>query len=82
MVPFMAKAAELFVRALAAEGVSCVFGLPGEENLDLLDALRSSEIRLIVTRHGQAAGFMAATWGRLTGRPGVCLSTQIGRAHV
>jgi acetolactate synthase-1/2/3 large subunit len=71
----MAKASDLFVRALVAEGVTCVFGLPGEENLDLLESLRSSDIRLIVTRHEQAAGFMAATWGRLTGRPGVCLST-------
>jgi acetolactate synthase-1/2/3 large subunit len=71
----MEKASDLFVRALAAEGVSCVFGLPGEENLDLLESLRCSKIRFIVTRHEQAAGFMAATWGRLTGRAGVCLST-------
>ncbi len=71
----MTKASDLFVKALAAEGVSCVFGLPGEENLDLLESLRTSSIRLVVTRHEQAAGFMAATWGRLTGRAGVCLST-------
>src|SRR5580704_6288726 len=71
----MTKASDLFVRALAAEGVSCVFGLPGEENLDLLESLRCSKIRFIVTRHEQAAGFMAATWGRLKGRAGVCLST-------
>jgi acetolactate synthase-1/2/3 large subunit len=71
----MEKASDLFVKALAAEGVSCVFGLPGEENLDLLESLRTSNIRVIVTRHEQAAGFMAATWGRLTGRAGVCLST-------
>ena len=71
----MTKASDLFVKALAAEGVSCVFGLPGEENLDLLESLRTSTIRLVVTRHEQAAGFMAATWGRLTGRAGVCLST-------
>lgn len=69
------KAAELMVRALQAEGVEYVFGLPGEENLDLLEALRHSGIRLILTRHEQAAGFMAATHGRLTGRAGVCLST-------
>lgn len=69
------KAAELMVRALQAEGVDYVFGLPGEENLDLLDALRSSGIRLILTRHEQAAGFMAATYGRLTGKTGVCLAT-------
>ncbi|HKJ95172.1 MAG TPA: acetolactate synthase large subunit [Gammaproteobacteria bacterium] len=69
------KAAELLVRALEAEGVHCVFGVPGEENLDVLEALRESAIRFIPTRHEQAAGFMAATWGRLTGEPGVCLST-------
>lgn len=67
--------AELFVKCLEKEGVKFIFGIPGEENLDLLEALRSSSIRLIVTRHEQAAGFMAATYGRLTGRPGVCLST-------
>src|SRR5699024_6464822 len=48
---------------------------PGEENLDLVEALRKSKIQLIVTRHEQAAAFMAATYGRLTGKPGVCLST-------
>src|SRR5215471_18603839 len=69
------KASELFVKALEAEGVAYVFGIPGEENLDLLESLRTSTIRLVVTRHEQAAGFMAATYGRLTGRPGVCLST-------
>ncbi|MBB5208563.1 acetolactate synthase large subunit [Chiayiivirga flava] len=69
------KASDLFVRALEAEGVEYVFGIPGEENLDLLEALRTSTIRLILTRHEQAAGFMAATYGRLTGKAGVCLST-------
>jgi acetolactate synthase-1/2/3 large subunit len=69
------KASELFIKSLEAEGVRCIFGLPGEENLDLLEALRASSIRLVVTRHEQAAGFMAATWGRLTGRAGVCLAT-------
>ncbi len=69
------KAAELLVRALEAEGVTHVFGLPGEENLDVLEALRTSRISLVLTRHEQAAGFMAATWGRLTGKAGVCLST-------
>ena len=69
------KAAALFVKALEAEGVRCIFGVPGEENLDLLEALRDSSIRLIVTRHEQTAGFMAATWGRLTGETGVALST-------
>ncbi|AKF05952.1 acetolactate synthase large subunit [Sandaracinus amylolyticus] len=69
------NASETFVRALEAEGVTYVFGIPGEENLDLLEALRTSRIRLILTRHEQAAGFMAATHGRLTGRAGVALST-------
>ena len=69
------KAAELLIRALEHEGVEYVFGVPGEENLDVVDALRRSRIRLIVTRHEQAAGFMAATVGRLTGRAGACLST-------
>ncbi len=69
------KASDLFVKALEAEGVEYIFGIPGEENLDLLESLRSSTIRLILTRHEQAAGFMAATYGRLTGKAGVCLST-------
>ena len=69
------KAADLFVRALENEGVEYVFGIPGEENLDLLDSISRSTIRLILTRHEQAAGFMAATYGRLTGKAGVCLST-------
>ena len=69
------KASDLFVKALEAEGVEYIFGLPGEENLDLLNSLRDSSIRVIVTRHEQAAGFMAATYGRLTGKAGVCLST-------
>ena len=69
------RAAWLFVKALEAEGVRCIFGVPGEENLDLVEALHHSSIRLIVTRHEQAAGFMAATCGRLTGKAGVALST-------
>ncbi len=69
------KASDLFVRALENEGVEFIFGIPGEENLDLLDSLSRSSIRLILTRHEQAAGFMAATYGRLTGQTGVCLST-------
>jgi acetolactate synthase-1/2/3 large subunit len=69
------KGADLMVRALENEGVKCIFGVPGEENLDFLEALRTSGIRLVVTRHEQVAGFMAATYGRLTGRPGVCFST-------
>jgi len=69
------KASDLFVKALEAEGVKYVFGIPGEENLDLLDSIRQSSIELVLTRHEQAAGFMAATYGRLTGQAGVCLST-------
>jgi acetolactate synthase-1/2/3 large subunit len=69
------KAAELFVRALENEGVTHIFGVPGEENLDVVEALRGSRIELVLTRHEQAAAFMAATHGRLTGRAGVCLST-------
>ncbi len=69
------KASDLFVQALEAEGVEYIFGIPGEENLNLLDSLSRSTIQLVLTRHEQAAGFMAATYGRLTGRAGVCLST-------
>ncbi|NUM25372.1 MAG: acetolactate synthase large subunit [Candidatus Buchananbacteria bacterium] len=69
------KASDLLVQALENEGVTHIFGVPGEENLDLIDSLRDSKIKLIVTRHEQAAGFMAATVGRLTGVPGVALST-------
>lgn len=69
------KASDLFVRSLEAEGVTTLFGLPGEENLDFVESLRGSRIRFVVTRHEQAAGIMAATWGRLTGKAGVCLST-------
>ena len=69
------KASDLLVKALEREGVEYIFGIPGEENLDLLESLRKSSIHLIVTRHEQAAGFMAATYGRLTGKAGVCLST-------
>lgn len=67
--------AELLVHCLENEGVSTIFAIPGEENLVFLEALRTSSIRVILTRHEQAAGFMAATYGRLTGRPGVCLAT-------
>lgn len=69
------KASDLFVKALENEGVEYIFGIPGEENLDLLESLRESKIKLVITRHEQAAGFMAATYGRLTGKTGVCLST-------
>jgi acetolactate synthase-1/2/3 large subunit len=69
------RAAELLVRCLEREGVRELFAVPGEENLDLLDALTHSSIRVIVTRHEQGAAFMADLHGRLSGRAGVCLST-------
>ena len=70
------KASDLFIQALENEGVEYIFGIPGEENLDLLESLRkSNKIRLILTRHEQGAAFMAATYGRLTGKAGVCLAT-------
>jgi len=69
------KSSDLFVKALENEGVEYIFGIPGEENLDFLESLRNSSIKLILNRHEQGAGFMAATYGRLTGKPGVCLAT-------
>jgi len=71
----MPKGSDLLVAALENEGVDRIFGVPGEENLDFLESLRNSRIELVLTRHEQAAAFMAATHGRLTGRPGVCLAT-------
>lgn len=69
------KAAELFIRSLENEGVEYIFGIPGEENLDVMDALLESKIQFITTRHEQGAAFMADVYGRLTGRAGVCLAT-------
>ena len=69
------KGSDLLVKALEYEGVERIFGVPGEENLDVVESLHGSKIELIVTRHEQAAAFMASTYGRLTGHPGVCLST-------
>ena len=69
------KGSELLVAALENEGVDRIFGVPGEENLDVVESLRRSSIELVVTRHEQPAAFMAATYGRLTGKPGVALST-------
>lgn len=69
------KASDLFINILTHEGVEYIFGIPGEENLDLLESIRQSKINFIVTRHEQAAGFMAATYGRLTGKVGVSLTT-------
>jgi acetolactate synthase I/II/III large subunit len=69
------KASDLFVKSLEEEGVEYIFAVPGEENLDLLESLRKSSIKVVVNRHEQAAAFMAATYGRLTGKVGVCMST-------
>jgi acetolactate synthase I/II/III large subunit len=67
--------AELLVKCLENEGVEYIFGLPGEENLHVLEALKHSSIKFITTRHEQGAAFMADVYGRLTGKAGVCLST-------
>jgi acetolactate synthase-1/2/3 large subunit len=69
------KGSDLLVAALENEGVDRIFGIPGEENLDVVESIRRSSIQLVLTRHEQAAAFMAATYGRLTGRPGVCITT-------
>ncbi len=75
-MPETVKASDLFVECLEAEGVEYIFGVPGEENLDFLQSLsKSDSIKLILTRHEQGAGFMAATYGRHTGKTGVCLAT-------
>src|SRR6266849_1423276 len=71
----MIKGSDLLVAALEHEGVDRIFGVPGEENLDVVESLRNSKIELVLTRHEQAAAFMAATHGRLTGKPGVCIAT-------
>jgi len=71
----MTKGSDLFVAALENEGVDRIFGIPGEENLDIVESIRRSSIQLVLTRHEQAAAFMAATYGRLTGKPGVCITT-------
>ena len=68
-------AAQLLVQCLENEGVEYVFGIPGEENIHLIDALAASPIRFILARHEQGASFMADMYGRLTGRAGVCLAT-------
>lgn len=69
------KAAELFVKCLENEGVEYIFGIPGEENLAVMDALLDSSIQFVTTRHEQGAAFMADVYGRLTRRAGVCMST-------
>jgi acetolactate synthase-1/2/3 large subunit len=69
------KASDLFVQCLEAEGVTRIFGVPGEENADLMFSIESSSIDFVLTRHEQGAAFMADVHGRLTGEPGVCLGT-------
>jgi acetolactate synthase-1/2/3 large subunit len=69
------KASDLFVRCLENEGVEYIFGIPGEENLDVMDSMIGSKIKFITTRHEQGAAFMADVYGRLTGKAGVCLAT-------
>ena len=69
------RAADLFVKCLEAEGVEYIYGIPGEENLDVMDALLDSSITFVTTRHEQGAAFMADVQGRLTGKAGVCLAT-------
>ncbi|MCL4745298.1 MAG: acetolactate synthase large subunit [Burkholderiaceae bacterium] len=69
------NAAELLVKCLENEGVEYIFGIPGEENIDLMDALLASPIRFVTTHHEQGAAFMADVYGRLTGRAGVCMAT-------
>ena len=69
------RASDLLVRCLENEGVRFIFGVPGEENLDVMDSLLGSSIRFITTRHEQGAAFMADVYGRLSGKAGVCLST-------
>ncbi|MFB4164950.1 acetolactate synthase large subunit [Alteribacillus sp. JSM 102045] len=69
------KVSELIIKCLEKEGVEYMFGVPGEENIDIMDALLDSSIEFIVTRHETGAAFIAGTYGRLTGKPGVCLAT-------
>lgn len=69
------KAAELFIKCLENEGVEVIFGIPGEENIDVMDAILDSNIKFVTVRHEQGAAFMADVYGRLTGKAGVCLAT-------
>lgn len=69
------RVSELFVKCLENEGVEYIFGVPGEENIDFLDALKESKIEFITTRHETGAAFMAGQYGKLTGKPGICLAT-------
>src|SRR3546814_18637215 len=69
------KASDLLVRCLECEGITHIFGVPGEENADFMMSLAGSSIRFVLTRHEQGAAFMAEVYGRLTGEPAVCLGT-------
>ena len=69
------KASDLFLRCLEAQGVTHIYGVPGEENADIMISLLNSSIEFVICRHEQAASFMADMHGRLTGKPGVCLGT-------
>ena len=69
------KASDLFVKCLEAEGVERIYGVPGEENADIMLSLLDSSIEFILCRHEQAAAFAADVYGRLTGKPGLCLGT-------
>jgi len=69
------KASDLLVKCLENENVEYIFGIPGEETLDLMESLRTSKIKYIITRHEQVAAFMADAYGRLTGKAGVCMAT-------
>ena len=77
----MSKAAELIVKCLENEGVEVVFGLPGEENIRFVQALAASRIRYVLTRHEQAASFMAEMYGRVTGRAAVVSATSNASCH-
>lgn len=69
------NAAEILIRCLENEGVQYIFGIPGEETLEIMEAIKNSSIQFITVRHEQGAAFMADVCGRLTGKAGVCLST-------
>jgi acetolactate synthase-1/2/3 large subunit len=69
------NASDLFIKAIENEGVEIIYDIPGEDRLDFLESLRKSNIKLILTRHEQGAAFMAATYGWLTGKTGVCIYT-------
>ena len=69
------KASDLFVRCIEAEGVERIFGVPGEENADVIISLNDSPIDFVLRRHEQAAAFMVGAYGRASGKAGVCLAT-------